>query len=80
MPKTPPRPTSSRPRPQNRDDVTQATSSLVPHPYGDEVALTRPRDPHNNPLSSSSTGRGPGRGRGPLGSGFVGADLRDGVR
>ena len=37
-----PRPTSSRPRPEIGDDLPAATSSLVPHPSGDEVALRRP--------------------------------------
>jgi hypothetical protein len=42
---TPPRPTSSPPRPPARDDLTQSTSSLVPHPFGDEVDLSRRRRP-----------------------------------
>lgn len=47
-PNTPPRPTSSPPRPAARDDLTHATSSQRPHPYGDEVALRRRRRAHKN--------------------------------
>lgn len=38
-------PTSSQPRPGRGDDLPGATSSLVPHPVGDEVALRRPGHP-----------------------------------
>lgn len=44
-PETPPRPTSSRPRPATGDDLPNATSSLVPTPLGDEVAKRRPGHP-----------------------------------
>lgn len=36
-----PRPTSPRPRPPARGDLTQSTSPLAPLPYGGEVDLRR---------------------------------------
>lgn len=40
-------PTSSRPRPTRGDDLPGVTSSLVPHPVGDEVTQRRPAHHQN---------------------------------
>lgn len=61
-PATPPRPTSSPPRPPVGDDLTHSTSSHRPPPYGDEVELRRrsrtAETTQNQPGRPPQTGRG----------------------